>query len=57
MTDLDSLKADMAAESELREQEWKKRAEVWDRFASELKGMDTQLMGTVDGSSRTGSPD
>ncbi len=57
MTDLDALKADMAAESELREQEWKKRAEVWDQFASELKGMDTQLLGIVDGSSRAGSSD
>ena len=55
-TDLEALKADMTSESELREQEWKKRAEVWDRFASELQGM-TQLVGTVDGSSRAGSID
>ena len=55
-TDLEALKSDMAAESELREQEWKKRAEVWDRFASELQGM-TQLVGTVDGGSRAGSID
>lgn len=47
MTDLEALKADMAAESDLREQEWKKRADVWDRFASELQGMTTQFVGTV----------
>ena len=56
MTDLEALKADMAAESELREQEWKKRAELWDQFASELQGM-TQLVGNVDGISRAGSID
>lgn len=55
-TDLEALKADMAAESELREEEWKKRAEVWERFASEMQGM-TQLVGAVDGSSRAGSID
>lgn len=53
-TDLEALKADMVAESELREQEWKKRAEVWDRFASELQGM-TQLVGAVDENSSAGS--
>ena len=47
MTDLEALKADMAAESELREQDWKTRADVWDRLASELQGMTTQLAGTV----------
>ena len=47
MTDLEALKADMAAESELREQDWKKRADVWDRLASELQGMTTQLAGTT----------
>lgn len=55
MTDLESLKADMAAESEVREQEWKKRADVWDRFASELQGLKTHLVGTVGGSSRADS--
>lgn len=49
MTDLEALKADMAAESQLREQEWKKRAEIWDEFATELEGMNTQLLGTADG--------
>lgn len=52
MTDLEALNADMAAESDLREQEWKKRAEVWELFASELQGMTTQVVGTVDGISR-----
>ncbi|CAF9937228.1 hypothetical protein IMSHALPRED_011064 [Imshaugia aleurites] len=54
MTDLEALQVDMAAESNVREQEWKKRAEVWDRFASELQGMKTHLVGTVDGVSRVG---
>ena len=57
MTDLEALKADMAAESELREQDWKKRAEVWDRLASELQGMNTHLLGTVNGSSGANSID
>ena len=51
MIDLESLKTDMAAESELREQEWKERAEFWDRLASELQGMNTELVGPVAGSS------
>lgn len=55
MTDLESLKADMAAESELREQEWEKRADVWDWLTSELQGMSTQLVGTVGGNSRVAS--
>ena len=45
VTDIASLKADMAAESEQREQEWRKRADVWDRLASELQGIQTQLVG------------
>ena len=45
MTDLESLQADMAAESELREREWRKEADVWDNLASELQGMKTQLIG------------
>lgn len=45
VTDIDSLKADMAAESEQREQEWRKRADVWDSLASELQGMKKQLVG------------
>ena len=45
VTDIESLKADMAAESEQREQEWRKRADVWDSLASELQGMKTQLVG------------
>ena len=49
MTDLEYLMADTAAESKLREQEWKKRADVWDNMASELQGMTTQLAGTVGG--------
>lgn len=52
MTDLESLKADMAAESESREQGWKQRADVFDRFASELQGMNTRLVETMAGSSR-----
>ena len=55
ISDLDSLKADMAAESEWREAEWSKRAEVWDRLASELQGMKTQLVGTANGNQRVGS--
>lgn len=57
MTDLEALKADMAAESELREQDWKKRADAWDRLASELQGMNTHLLGTVNGSSGAHSND
>ena len=57
MTDLEALKADMAAESELREQDWRKRADVWDRLASELQGMNTHLLGTVNGSSGAHSID
>ena len=57
MIDLEALKADMAAESELREQDWKKRADVWDRLASELQGMNTHLLGTVNGSSGAHSID
>ena len=57
MTDLEALKADMAAESELREQDWKTRADVWDRLASELQGMSTHLLGTVNGSSGAHSID
>ena len=49
MADLESLKADMAAESELGEQAWRKRVDVWDNLASELQGMKTQLVGTVGG--------
>ena len=45
VNDIESLKADMAAESEQREQEWRKRAEVWDSLASELQGMKKQLVG------------
>ena len=56
MIDLDSLKANVAAESKVREEEWKKRADVWDQLASELQGMKTQLVGTVGGNSiRAGS--
>lgn len=47
MTDLESLMADTAAESKVREREWKGRADVWDRLASEVQGMKTQLVGTV----------
>lgn len=57
MTDLESLKADMAAESKLCEQEWKKRADLSDQFADELQGINTQLVGTVDGVSSVGSVD
>ena len=45
VTDIESLKADMAAESQQREQEWRTRAEVWDSLTSELQGMKTQLVG------------
>lgn len=47
MAELTALKADMAAESALREQEWKRRAEVWDRFAIELQEMKADLAGTA----------
>ncbi len=56
VTDLDALRADMAADSQQREQEWKKRADVWDKFASELQGMKT-FVGTVGGRSRANSID
>lgn len=57
MTDLESLKADMAAESKFREQEWKKRADISAQFADELQGVNTQLVGTADGVSSVGSID
>lgn len=57
MTDLESLKADMAAESKSREQELNKGANFLDRFAEELQGINTQLVGTVDGVSSVGSID
>ena len=50
VSDLEALRADVAADHELREQGWKERADVWDSFASELQGMKTQLTGTVGGS-------
>ena len=49
MADLEILKADTAAESELGEQEWRKRADVWDSLASELQEMKTQLVCTANG--------
>lgn len=49
MADLEILKADTAAESELGEQEWRKRADVWDCLASELQEMKTQLVCTANG--------
>ena len=55
MVDLESLKADVAAESKVREQEWKKRADVWDQLASELQGMKMQLVGTGDMNLKAGS--
>ena len=57
VSDLEALRADVAADHELREQGWKERADVWDSFASELQGMKTQLTGTVGGSSRVDSTD
>ena len=55
MADLEILKEDTAAESELGEQEWRKRADVWDILASELQEMKTQLVCTTSGSVRAGS--
>ena len=57
VSDLEALKADVAADHESREQGWKERADVWDKFASELQGMKTQLIGAVGGSSRVDSTD